>query len=42
MEEWLIDLNKKINYDNIQSFRELINRASIELERECSKFFNKN
>ena len=42
MEEWLIDLNKKINYDNIQKYRELINKASIELERECSKFLNKN
>jgi hypothetical protein len=42
MEEWLIDINKKINYNNIQKYRDLINRASIELEKECSKFLKKN
>jgi hypothetical protein len=38
MEEWLIDMNKKINYNNIQKYRDLINRASTELVKECSKF----
>ncbi len=42
MEEWLIDMNKKINYNNIQKYRDLINRASTELVKECSKFLANN